>query len=116
MPVSLVYGYAMLEHVLRIQVVYHQDGSQMASIRQSTPVGSGGAENVRPSSRRGHITARLARGIYDMFSVCLSDTRVDASLVGAYQRWITIVRGLSIAFHIVPFLTSSASSSTLLFQ
>ena len=106
----------MLEHVLRIQVVYHQDGSPMASIRQFTPTGGGGAENVRRSSRLGRITARLARGIYDRASVCMSGTRVDASLVGAYQRWITTVHGLSTAFHIVPFLTSSDSSSTLLFQ
>lgn len=50
------------------------------------------------------------------FSAHLSETRVDASLIDAYPRWITIVPGPSIAFHIVPFLISSAFSSTLLFQ
>lgn len=115
-PVSLVYGYAMLEHVLRTQVVCHQDGSQMTSISPFTFVGSGGAGNARRSSRLGHITARLARGIYDGFSTHLPELCVDASFIDAYQRWITIVPGRSTAFHIVPFLISSASSSTLSFQ
>lgn len=86
----------MLEHVLRTQVVYRQDGSLLTSINRFTPVGSGGAENARLSSHLGHITVRPARD--------------------AFQRWITIVPGPSTAFHIVPFLISSASSSTLLFQ
>lgn len=115
-PVSLVYGYAMLEHVLRTQVVCQQDGSQMTSISEFTPVGSGGAGNARRSSHLGHITARLARGIYDGFSAHLPEICVDASFVDAYQRWITIVPGPSTAFHIVPFLISSAFSSTLSFQ
>lgn len=103
----------MLEHVLRTQVVYHQDGNLLTSISRSTPVGSGGAENARPSSHLGHITVRPARGIYDGLFARPSETRVDASLIDAFQRWITIVPGPSTAFHIVPFLISSASSSTL---
>lgn len=89
---------------------------KMKSVSRPTAVGSGGAENARRSSRLEHITARPARGIFDEASIYLSKIRIDASIIDAYQRWIIIVPGPSTAFHIVPFLISSASSSTLLFQ
>lgn len=78
-----------------------------------TAINNYGVVNVKRTSRLELIIVRYARGIH--LDLCISPIITsDVWVIGAFPRWITIVRGQSIVFHTEPCLISFAFSSTLL--
>ena len=108
----------MAEHALRTQVEYRmvapQPSQGLMSLRVHNHVvkkDKNGAEDAKLSNLLEHIIAKSARGT-TKWPVSWKMSFSNAFTADVSRKWIIIVLGLSIASLTVPFLTSSAFSST----